>query len=107
MVARIRQTVESAAGRSDVVFELVNESPPMLLDAKADIYHAACAEAHQDGEHTIAFTTDGGWFGRAGMECVIFGPGAIEVAHRPNEFIPIEELEACDAALGRLVERFC
>lgn len=107
MVARIRQTVDAAVGNGGVLFELVNESPPMLLDGQSDIFHAACAEAHQAGEHTIAFTTDGGWFGRAGMECVIFGPGAIEVAHRPNEFIPVAELEACDAALGRLIHRFC
>jgi acetylornithine deacetylase len=79
----------------------------MLLDGTADIFHAACAEVHQQGEHTIAFTTDGGWFGRGGMECVIFGPGAIEVAHRPNEFIPLAELDACDGVLGRLIDRFC
>ena len=79
----------------------------MLLDDKADIFHAACAEAHQEGEHTIAFTTDGGWFDRAGMECVIFGPGAIEVAHRPNEFIPLGELQAADQAIERLIGRFC
>jgi acetylornithine deacetylase len=107
MVARIRKTVESAVGSGDVVFELVNESPPMLLDDRSDIYHASCAAAQQEGEHTIAFTTDGGWFGRVGMECVIFGPGAIEVAHRPNEFIPLAELDACDVALQRLIQRFC
>jgi acetylornithine deacetylase len=107
MVDRIRRTVESAVGQREVVFELVNESPPMLLDGQADIFHAACAEAHQQGEHTIAFTTDGGWFGRAGMECVIFGPGSIEVAHRPNEFIPLGELQAADQAVENLIERFC
>ncbi len=107
MVARIRQTVAAAVGTGDLGFELVNESPPMLLDGQSDVFHAACAEAHQAGEHTIAFTTDGGWFSRAGLDCVIFGPGAIEVAHRPNEFIPVAELEACAAALGRLIHRFC
>jgi acetylornithine deacetylase len=107
MVARICRTVEDAVGREAVVFELVNESPPMLLKEDADIFHAACAEVQQQGDHTIAFTTDGGWFGRAGMECVIFGPGAIEVAHRPNEFIPVAELHAADAALERLIHRFC
>jgi acetylornithine deacetylase len=107
MVARIRYTVEAALGGGDMTFELVNESPPMLLDGEADIFHAACAEAHQEGEHTIAFTTDGGWFSRAGMDCVIFGPGAIEVAHRPNEFVPVAELQAADAALDQLVRRFC
>jgi acetylornithine deacetylase len=107
MVARIRRTVEDAVGREAVAFELVNESPPMLLEDDADIFHAACAEVHQQGDHTIAFTTDGGWFGRAGLECVVFGPGAIEVAHRPNEFIPVAELHAADAVLGRLIHRFC
>ena len=107
MVARIRAAVDAGTGRNDVQFELVNESPPMLLDGAADIFQAACTEAHQQGEHTIAFTTDGGWLSRAGMDCVIFGPGAIEVAHRPNEFIPLAELEACDAALAGLVQGFC
>lgn len=107
MVSRIRSTVESAVGGHDTLCELVNESPPMLLDESADIFHAACDEVHQQGNHTIAFTTDGGWFSRAGMDCVIFGPGAIEEAHRPNEFIPMDELVACDAALERLIQRFC
>ncbi len=107
MVARIRAAVETAVAQEAVEFELVNESPPMLLDDGADIYQACCAEVAQQGEHTIAFTTDGGWFARGGLECVVFGPGAIEVAHRPNEYVSTVDLERGSAMLSRLIQRFC
>ncbi len=42
-----------------------------------------------------------------GLECVIMGPGTIEVAHKPNESIPVDELEQGAALLERVVERFC
>ena len=41
---------------------------------------------------------------RLGMETVILGPGDIDQAHQPNEFIEIAQVEACEAFLGRLVD---
>jgi acetylornithine deacetylase len=104
---RIRRRVESALDAEPFEFEMVNESPPMLVDGTADIFKACCAEVDQSGEHTIAYTTDGGWFQQAGLECVVFGPGSIELAHRPNESIGLEELEQGGAIVERLVTRFC
>jgi acetylornithine deacetylase/succinyl-diaminopimelate desuccinylase-like protein len=37
----------------------------------------------------------------------VFGPGSIELAHRPNESIGLEELEQGGAIVERLVTRFC
>ena len=107
MIDRIRQRVIDALGVAPFELELVNESPPMLVEGEAEIFKACCAEVAQAGEHTIAYTTDGGWFQRAGLECVVFGPGSIEVAHRPNESIAIGELKAGAEILERLVGRFC
>jgi acetylornithine deacetylase/succinyl-diaminopimelate desuccinylase-like protein len=44
---------------------------------------------------------------QAGLECVVFGPGSIELAHRPNESIGMGELEQGGVVLERLVNRFC
>jgi len=33
------------------------------------------------------------------------GPGSIEQAHQPDEFVAIKQLEACSAFLGKLRER--
>ncbi|MEP7325234.1 MAG: M20/M25/M40 family metallo-hydrolase, partial [Gemmatimonadota bacterium] len=107
MLRRVKERVVDALGVEPFEFELVNESPPMQVEGTAEIFGACCAEVHQSGEHTIAYTTDGGWFQQAGLECVVFGPGSIEVAHRPNENIAMEDLEQGGAILQRLVQRFC
>jgi len=56
---------------------------------------------------TVPFGTDAGYLDRAGMSTVVFGPGSIEQAHKPNEFIEVGEIEACHAFLDKLCERLC
>ena len=107
MLRRIKERVVDVLGVAPFEFEMINESPPMLVESDAGIFKACCAEVDQAGEHTIAYTTDGGWFQQAGLECVVFGPGSIEVAHRPNEKIALSQLKAGAEILDRLVRRFC
>ncbi|WP_130835944.1 acetylornithine deacetylase [[Erwinia] mediterraneensis] len=51
---------------------------------------------------TVAFGTEGGLFDQAGIPGVICGPGSMAQGHKPDEFITIAQLEACDAMLRRL-----
>ena len=51
----------------------------------------------------VSFATEAGLFQRAGIPTVVCGPGSIRQAHRPDEFIEIAQLEACDAFLRRLI----
>ena len=54
-----------------------------------------------------AFASDAGWFQRAGFQSVLFGPGSIEVAHQPNEFIPVAEFRRAGDLLDGLIRRSC
>ena len=54
---------------------------------------------------TVAFGTEAGLFQSMGMSAVVCGPGSIEQAHKPDEFVEIAQLEACEAMLGRLADR--
>ncbi len=40
----------------------------------------------------VSFGTDGGYFSDAGFSTVVFGPGSIDRAHKPDEYIEIAEL---------------
>ena len=55
-------------------------------------------------DRTVAFGTDGGHFQAAGLSTVVCGPGSIDQAHQPDEYIELSQLEACDRMLARLVE---
>ena len=51
---------------------------------------------------TVPFGTDGGWHQRHGISTVVCGPGDIDQAHQPDEFIAPEQLAACDDLLSEL-----
>jgi acetylornithine deacetylase len=51
----------------------------------------------------VSFGTEGGCFAAKGIPTLVCGPGDIAVAHKPDEFIELAQLDACDAFLRRLV----
>ncbi len=50
----------------------------------------------------VAFGTEAGLFQSLGMDVVVCGPGSIEQAHKPDEFLEIAQLSACVDMLERL-----
>jgi acetylornithine deacetylase len=53
---------------------------------------------------TVAFGTEGGLFGEAGIPTVVCGPGSMDQGHKPDEFVSLEQLAGCDAMLIRLAD---
>ena len=49
----------------------------------------------------VSFDTEGGLFQATGFSTVVFGPGSIDQAHQPNEFIALEQVAACEAFMKR------
>ncbi len=106
MAERIHEAVRSVVAEP-FALETVSESPAMILDEAAPIYRLLCDATGQVGAHSVMFATDAGWLQRAGFECVIFGPGSIEVAHKPNEFVPVGELRRAGEVLDIVIARSC
>jgi acetylornithine deacetylase len=53
------------------------------------------------------FASDAGWLQNVGFDCVLLGPGNIQVAHRANEFLPAEEFRRAGEILDDLIHRTC
>lgn len=66
------------------------------------ILHCARANA----THAVSFGTEAGVFHTIGkMPVIVCGPGEIDQAHKPDEFIEYQQLELCLGFLERLFER--
>ena len=50
----------------------------------------------------VSYGTEAGLYQAADMPAVVWGPGDIEVAHRPDEFVQISDLKDCLSVLERL-----
>ena len=81
--------------------------PALVASGGAAEQLARAASGRDDEAITVSFSTEGGQFQRVGWSTVVCGPGSIEQAHKPDEFIERSELESCEAFLRRAVERTC
>ena len=52
----------------------------------------------------VSYGTEAGLFQAMGVPSVICGPGDIAEAHRPNEFVTLEQLAQCEAFMNRILE---
>jgi len=55
----------------------------------------------------VSFGTEGSQFQRAGIPTVVCGPGSIAQAHKPNEYVTLDQIARCEAFLRRLMARMC
>lgn len=58
-----------------------------------------------NGTHVVSYGTEAGQFQREGYSVVICGPGSIEQAHQPNEFIAVSQLEAGVTFIRNIIEK--
>jgi acetylornithine deacetylase len=52
---------------------------------------------------TVPFAAEAGQFQEAGFSTVICGPGSIDQAHKPDEFISLEQLDKGEAFMRQLI----
>lgn len=57
-----------------------------------------------NASHVVSYGTEAGQFQEAGYSAVICGPGSIEQAHQPDEYITVTEFEAGHCFMKRLLE---
>ena len=55
-----------------------------------------------NGADVVPFGTEAGLFQEMGMSVVVCGPGSIDQAHKPDEFVSTDQLAACLAMLDKL-----
>jgi len=78
----------------------------METPASADIVRATEALTGV-AAGVVGFGTEGPYLNALGMETVILGPGSVDCAHQPDEFLPLATIEPTVAILQGLIECFC
>lgn len=58
-----------------------------------------------NSQGVVSFGTDGGYFSAEGFSTVVFGPGSITRAHKPDEYVKVQELEEGLAFLEKVADR--
>jgi acetylornithine deacetylase len=96
--------MQRRAPEASIVTRPICAVPPLVpqADSPAEALVRLLTGANRAGG--VAFATEGGLFQAAGIPAVVCGPGSIEQAHQPNEFIALTQIDACVDFLRRLTK---
>jgi acetylornithine deacetylase len=99
--------LRAAHPAATVATETLAMVPALVPDPGSPAERLACRLAGANATTTVAFVSDAGHFQGAGIPTVICGPGSINQAHQPNEYIALDQLAAGQAFLDRLLDWAC
>ncbi|MBS0242576.1 MAG: acetylornithine deacetylase [Proteobacteria bacterium] len=78
--------------------------PPFSSGKGSEATTLALKLAGQNETFAVPYGTEASHFEAGGSSTVVIGPGSIEQAHQPNEFVEISELTKCLAFLGKVTD---
>lgn len=58
-----------------------------------------------NARNVVVYATEGGLFQHHGLSTVVCGPGSIDQAHQPDEYIELDQLDRCAVFLEGLLDR--
>jgi acetylornithine deacetylase len=82
----------------DAIPPFANDREELLGTLEALTDNTPCA---------VAFATEAPFLSDLGVETIVLGPGSIDQAHQPNEYIELNQLDPTVAIIRALIEKYC
>jgi acetylornithine deacetylase len=102
---RVMDTVRGSGVEAhfEVLFEGVN---PLSTAADADLVRH-CEQLSGRPAGCVNFGTEAPFYTELGAQSVVFGPGDIDLAHQPDEYLDLNQVAPTQAAVRALIDRYC
>ena len=98
----LRPAMKAVTPLADIVTRTIGEVEGLKVASESEARDIVSELTGATGADVVAFGTEAGLFQSAGMSAVICGPGSIAQAHKPDEYIALDQLQACMDMLGKL-----
>ena len=111
--AEIEQTLNQRLGQlgQDYGIEIgmhrLVEPVPAFEQPAGSAGVAAAEDASGETAGAVNFATEAPFLQQLGLDTVVMGPGSIDVAHQPNEFMPMSQLRPGIDVIKRLIGHHC
>lgn len=99
---RLEVAMKKVAPEAGFRFETICEIPSFLGSADDPVTRLAQQLSGQSSTTQVAFGTEAGIFKQSGIPTVVCGPGSIEQAHQPDEYVSLDQLAQCERFMQRL-----
>jgi len=107
--AEIAQRMKILAGQHDLDIELrslVSDIGPFEQGAQSELVLLAEKLTGHRAE-AVAFATEAPFLQQLGMETIVMGPGSIDRAHQPDEYLELDQIQPCISLLQQCIRHYC
>ena len=94
--------MRAVSAEADIVTHVIGEVDGLEPVPDSEARRIVAELTGLDEADVVSFGTEAGLFQRAGISSVICGPGSIAQAHKPDEYVALDQLQACLDMLERL-----
>lgn len=98
--------MKKGSPQSGINWEINSEYPPLDIDRESEVVKLIQTLTGESTSTKVSFGTEAGLFQNEGIPAVVCGPGSIDQAHRPNEYISIGQLDRCERLVEDVVAHF-
>ena len=96
--------MRSIAPDCDITTETLADGPPLMPEAENVAAELAHKLTGSNGRYSVAYAAEAGQFQQVGFPTVICGPGSIDQAHQPNEFIKVSQIAEGTRFMRKLIQ---
>jgi len=104
---RRRLTPIAEASKTDIVLSSLFEGVAAFDQPADSELVKICEQLTGNSSESVAFATEAPFMQQLGMQTVVLGPGSINQAHQPDEFISIDQLDPAVKILRELIQKYC
>jgi len=106
-VARVEAEIQTIQPTAHISVTPQMANPPLIPETDGNAERLARQLTGDNGVNVVSYGTEAGQFQARDYSVVVCGPGNIEQAHQPNEFVSLDQFQAGEAFMHRLVDQLC
>jgi acetylornithine deacetylase len=96
--------MQTVSADAEIAFDVLNITTGLSIAIDDPVVRLARTLSGANTTGKVSYTAEAGLYQEGDIPAVICGPGSIEQAHKPNEFVALAQIASCENFMGRLLE---
>jgi acetylornithine deacetylase len=104
---KLQPAMRKVAPGSGFEWQQISAFPGLSTSPDSPVAQLAKSLSGSNSTTKVAYGTEAGLYQQSGIPAIICGPGSIEQAHKPDEWVAVDQLAQCENFMRRLMDRVC
>ncbi|NYT86396.1 acetylornithine deacetylase [Pollutimonas harenae] len=97
--------MQAISPSASITTEVLAEVPPLIDSDNDEAQRIAMKLSGCSCCGVVPYVTEGGQFSAHDLSVVVYGPGSIDQAHQPNEYIEVSQVDECEVFVSKLIDQ--